>query len=97
MRIVKCALAVYSWGIVGILIFFLWRIAYFYEKTSGQRVAYYLLLLPILLLTTGVGWYLIHNVDFIERPIGDLLLFSGGASLFMFGNYLQALMTGKRQ
>ena len=44
MEIIKYVLAIYSWVAIGILIFFLGRIAYFYEQTSGQRTGYYFLL-----------------------------------------------------
>ena len=95
MEIVKKILAIYSWVVVGMLLVFLWRIAYFYEKTSGQPVRYYLLLFPALLLAAGAIWYLACEVDFIRLPGGDLLLFSGGVLLFLFGFRLQELMTGK--
>ncbi len=94
---VKYALTIYSWAVVGVLIFFLWHIARFYAKTSGQRVAYYALVLPSVLLATGVIWYLVNDVDFVGQPVGDLLLLSSGVSLFLFGNHLRELMTGERR
>jgi len=97
MGVIECALAVYSWAIVGVLIVFLWRVAYFYEKSSGQRVGYHVFILPFLLLIFGVGWYLVHDVEFIGQPVGDLLLFGGGVLLFLFGNRLRELMTGERK
>ncbi|RLC68204.1 MAG: hypothetical protein DRI48_00190 [Chloroflexi bacterium] len=97
MNIIKAILIIYSWAIVGILIVFLWRIAYFYEKTSGQRVGYYFLVIPTLLLVAGVAWYLVYNVDFIGQPTADTLLCSGGSLLGAFGIRLHALMTGERK
>lgn len=97
MDVIKYALAIYSWAIVGILILFLWRIACFYEKTSGQRVGYYVLLLPSLLLAAGMIWYLVRDVEFIGQPSGDLLLCGGGVLLFWFSSHLRELMTGERQ
>ena len=94
---IKYVLTVYSWVVIGVLIAFLWRIAYFYEKTSGQRVGYYFLILPALLLTAGAVWYLVCGAEFIGQPTGDLLLFSGGGSLCLFGFRLQELMTGERR
>ncbi|HEY73487.1 MAG TPA: hypothetical protein G4N99_09475 [Thermoflexia bacterium] len=96
MDVVKYVLIIYSWVIVGVLVFFLWRIARFYEETSGQHVGYYALFLALLLLATGVVWYLVNDVDFIGQPAGDLLLFSGGIVLFLFGNHLRELMTGEQ-
>jgi hypothetical protein len=97
MKVVKTILSVYSWAVIGTLIVFLWRVAYFYAKTSGQRVGHYFLLLPTLLLVAGVVWHLRYSGDFTGQPAGDLLLFGGGALLCLFGSRLQALMTGERR
>ena len=96
MKVIQVTLTVYSWAVIGILIVFLGRIAYFYEKTSGQRVSYCFLLLPALLLAAGAIWYLVYNKEFIGQPIGDLLLFVGGVLLCLFGARLQGSMTGER-
>jgi hypothetical protein len=97
MEIIKHILAIYSWAAIGILFVFLGRIAYFYEKTSGQQTGYYLLLLPALLLIGGAGWYLVKNIEFTGQPISDLLLFGGGLLLSIFGIRLQEFMTGERK
>lgn len=97
MEIIKYILVIYSWAAIGILLVFLGRIAYFYEKTSGQQTRYYLLFLPALLLIGGAGWYLVKNVEFTGQPISDLLLFGGGLSLSIFGIRLQEFMTGERK
>jgi membrane protein CcdC involved in cytochrome C biogenesis len=97
MEIIKYILAIYSWVAIGILIFFLARIAYFYEKTSGQQTSYYFLIIPAVMMTTGVVWYLMFNVEFTGQPIGDLLLFGGGVLLFAFSTRLQEFMTGERR
>ncbi|MCP4537396.1 MAG: hypothetical protein GY832_09640 [Chloroflexi bacterium] len=97
MEIIKYILAIYSWAAIGILLIFLGRVAYFYEKTSGQPTGYYLLFLPALLLVAGACWYLVTNVEFTGQPIGDLLLFGGGLLLSIFGIRLQEFMTGERK
>ena len=97
MEVIKTILTIYSSAIVGVLIIFLWRIAFFYEQTSGQRVGHYFLLLPALLLAAGAVWYLKNGGDFTGQPAGDLLLFIGGALLCLFGSRLQELMTGERR
>jgi hypothetical protein len=97
MQIVALILAIYAWIAVGMLLVFLGRIAYFYEKTSGQRVRYYLFAIPALLLAAGAIWYLVRNAGFTGQPGADLLLFGGGAALFLFGFRLQDLMTGERR
>ena len=95
MQIAKQVLTVYSWLIIGALLFVLWRIAAFYEDASGHRVGARFLLLPGALLVAGVIWYLRYDCDFVGRPVGDLLLFAGGTLLMLFGSRLQKLMTGK--
>ncbi|MDY6876349.1 MAG: hypothetical protein SWK90_09135 [Chloroflexota bacterium] len=97
MEAVKYILAIYSWIVVGILIVFLWRIAYFYEKTSGHHVGHYVLLLPSLLLAVGVVWYLTHGGKFIGEFVADMFLLGGGVLLCLFGFRLQGLMTGERR
>ena len=94
---IKNILAIYSWAAIGMLIVFLWRIAYFYEHTSGQRVGYVFLLLPALLLAAGAVVYLTCGGDFTGEPAGDVLLFGGGMLLGLFSARLQELMTGERR
>ncbi len=96
MDVVRYVLVVYSWAVIGVLLVFLWRIAYFYEKTSGQRVPHYLFIIPSLLLAAGAVWYIVHDVGFTGQPVGDLLLFGGGILLLVFGGRLQELMAGER-
>ena len=96
LEIVKGALITYTWIIIGVLLFFLWRIARFYEQASGERVGHSFLLLPSGLLAAGAIWYLSKDVDFVGEPVGDLLLFVGGLLLLFFGSRLERLMTGER-
>jgi hypothetical protein len=96
MQIAKTILSIYAWVVVGALSFFLWRIAEFYERASGQRVGQRFLALPAVLLAAGVIWYILHNSDFVGQPLGDLLLFSGGILLLLFSNRLEKLMTGEK-
>lgn len=96
MEIAKTILATYAWIVVGVLFFFLWRIAGFYEAASGQRVGHRFLVFPGVLLAAGVIWYLFHDSDFVGQPVGDILLFVGGILLFLFSNRLEKLMTGER-
>jgi hypothetical protein len=58
-------------------------------------VGHRFLLLPGALLAAGVVWYLRYDVDFLGRPVGDLLLFTGGTLLILFASRLQSLMTGE--
>jgi hypothetical protein len=97
MQIVGYILAVWSWVIIGVLVIFLWRIAYFYQKTSGQRVGYYVLFIASVLLAAGAAWYIVSDVEFTGEPVADLLLFGGGLLFIVFGTRLQELMTGERR
>jgi RsiW-degrading membrane proteinase PrsW (M82 family) len=97
MQIASYLLIVYAWIGIGVLILFLGRIAYFYEKTSGQSTGYLFLILPALLLTLGAVWYVIYDTAFTGQPVGDVLLFLGGVSLAGFGARLQEFMTGERR
>jgi hypothetical protein len=91
----KQILAAYSWLVIGALLFFLWRIARFYERASGQRVAHWLLAIPGALLASGVMLYVRHDADFVGLPSADLLLFAGGIMVLIFCSRLQKLMTGE--
>ncbi len=97
MQIVQLIMSIYAWAAIGLLLVFLWRIAYFYEKTSGQRVGHHLLVVPMLLLAAGAVWYLVRDVAFTGQPIADLLLFVGGIWLGLSGARLHDLMTGERR
>lgn len=97
MDAIKYILAIYTWAGIGMLLVFLGRIAYFYEKTSHQQTGYYFLVLPGVLLMAGVVWYLVRNIEFTGESVGDLLLFSGGALLCLFGVRLKEFMTGERK
>jgi hypothetical protein len=96
VQIAKQFLAVYICLVIGTLIYFLWRIARFYEGASGKRVGHRFLLIPGALLSSGALWYLWYHVDFVGRPVGDFFLFSGGVLLFLFSSRLTRLMTGER-
>ena len=93
----KLALAAYSWVVIGVLIAFLWRIASFYEKASGERLGHRRLVVPALLLAAGAIWYLVRGGDFIGHPTSDALLFAGGLLLMLFGFRLREVMTGERK
>lgn len=96
VQIAKQLLAVYICLVIGTLIYFLWRIARFYEGASGKRVGHQFLLIPSTLLAAGALWYLWYQVDFVGRPVGDFFLFTGGVLLFLFSSRLVRLMTGER-
>jgi len=97
VNVIKFILTAWSLGVVWLLLLFLARIAYFYEKTAGQRVGYFLPIVPAILLAAGTIWYLVKDVDFIGESAGDLLLLAGGLALILFGAHLQEVMTGEKR
>jgi hypothetical protein len=97
-------LTLYSWVLVGSLIYLLTLIARFYEKkyaelyrdASRQRTFYQLFLAPLLLFLAAAGSYALIN-DLAGNTWGDLGLFVGGILLALLSHRLQHLMTGGRQ
>ena len=87
--------------LVAVLIYFLIRIARFYESkyaelyrdSPRQRTYYQLFLIPILLFVVAAGRYAFLG-EFCGDPIGDLALLVGGIILVVLGYRLQELMTG---
>ena len=71
METAKYVLAIYSWVVITILIAFLWRIAYFYQKASGERLGHHTLAIPALLLVAGAIWYILFDLEFVGQLIGD--------------------------
>jgi len=81
MTVATCLVASLTWTGISLLIFLLWRIARFYEHSSGQRAYSYLFLLSLLLLLAGAVYYILFDVDFIGSTTASLLLFFGGTLL----------------
>jgi hypothetical protein len=96
MEFVKQVFAVYSWAIIGVLIAFLWRVAQFYQRASGQRLGHALIIAPAVLLGAGAIRYTGLGGDFIGDPTSDALLFGGGVTLLLFGARMLQMMTGER-
>jgi len=82
------------WGFVGVLIVVVYRIARFYQITSGCRTYYRLFFVPLVLLLAAA----LLNVAADPRLYlwRDILLLAGGVSLIGLGYYLLHLMIGSR-
>jgi hypothetical protein len=89
-------IAAVTWAEIGFLTFVLWRIARFYEQSSGQRAYSHLFLPPLLLLPAGAAYYIAFDVDFVGSIPADLLLFLGGISLVIATTLLGQIMVGER-
>ncbi len=97
MIVFQRTLAICSWAMILVLIYVLWRVAYFYQRASGERLRPYLVAVPAALLGAGAAWYVARSCSFVGEPVGDALLFVGGILLMLFAFHLQELMTGERR
>ena len=96
MKIIESILTIAAWIGVGVLVFLLYRIAHFYQATSGQSTHYRLFLIPLLLLLLGGARYALVG-DLAGDMIGDGLQLIGGACLILLSASLVHMMTGGRQ
>ena len=94
MASVNAVLLLVAWGVIGALVLVLYRIARFYQITSGRRSRYQWFGLPLVLLVAAA----VLDVLFVGEPsvLGDALLLAGSASLIGLGYNLLRLMTGSR-
>jgi len=86
-------LTIIAWGGVGLLVLVLYRIARFYQVTSGNKSYYQLFLVPLVLLLLGALRYAAVG-DLAGDVWGDVLLILGGASLIAVVIMLWRLMSG---
>lgn len=94
MVTLDAVLALIAWSLIGVLIVVVYRIARFYQITSGRRTYYRWFLLPLGLLPLAA----LLNVmaDPLLNFWRDALLLVGGVSLIGLGYYLLHLMIGSR-
>ncbi len=78
MAILLRVIATLIWLGVLFLIFLLWRIARFYERSSGQRVYAWLFPVILVLFLAGAAWYISAKPEFVGIPQADGLLCAGG-------------------
>ncbi len=94
MATVNAILLLAAWGVSCALVAVLYRIARFYQITSGRRSLYRWFLVPLILLALAI----LIAVLIVGAPNvwGDALLLVGGLSLIGLGYNLLRLMTGSR-
>jgi hypothetical protein len=94
MATVNAVLQLVAWGVLCVLIAVLYRIARFYQITSGRQSRYQWFGVPLISLAAAA----VLDVLLVGSPnlVGDALLLLGGASLIGLGYYLLRLMTGSR-
>ncbi len=78
MNILLRVIASLVWLGILFLVFLLWRIARFYERSSGQRVYAWLFLVILVLFLAGAAWYIFVAPGFVGIPLADGLLCTGG-------------------
>jgi hypothetical protein len=94
MAVLDTFLTLVFWGLIGVLIVVVYRIARFYQITSGRPTYYRLFFVPLGLLLAAA----LLNVaaDPQLNLWRDVLLLAGGVSLIGLGYYLLHLMIGSR-
>jgi drug/metabolite transporter (DMT)-like permease len=94
MATVNAILLLIAWLVICVLIAVLYRIARFYQITSGRRSLYRWFLVPLILLAVAA----VTDLLIVGEPNvwSDALLLLGGASLIGLGYNLLRLMTGSR-
>jgi len=97
MHFVAILLTLCTWLGIGILIYFLFAIARFYERKSGRRSYYQAFLATMVLFGLGLIRYLLITPSIIGDIWGDGLRFAGGLILVGFGIFLLRLMMGGSQ
>ncbi len=96
MNLLSVILNIYIWTVVAILLYFLFAIARFYQKKSGQR-SYYAAFLVVAVFFGGSALRYALLPPAISGDVwGDSLRFAGAIILVGFGYFLLRLMTGGR-
>jgi hypothetical protein len=93
MATVNSVLLLMAWGAICALVVVLYRIARFYQITSGRRSRYQWFGMPAILLAAAVVLNVLTGGPSVA---GDILLLLGGLSLIGLGYNLLRLMTGSR-
>jgi hypothetical protein len=94
VTLISFIFTLYNWGSVCILLLFMFFIAQFYERKSGQRSYYFTFIIAIILFLAGVYRY-IYNLPTITGDLmGDLAFLAGSIITTIFGLLLLKNMMG---
>ena len=96
MNLVNSILTVYTWGVVCILLYFLFAIARFYERKSGRRSFFLAFFAPMALFALAAIRYVFIAPAIVGDVWGDIMRLVGGITLGGFGFFLLRLMIGNR-
>ena len=97
MEILIKGLTLYSWTILVVILVFLFLIARFYERKSGQRSHYAYFFIPALLFLVASIRYAFGTDDLAGDAWGDGLFFVGGGVLAALSTLLFRLMMGGKR
>lgn len=96
MSLITGFLTIYIWGVVCILLFFLFIIGRFYEQKSGRRSFYQSFFVPMALFAIAALRYTFIAPVIVGDVWGDISRFLGGLVVGGFGLFLLKLMIGGR-
>lgn len=94
INLISILLTIYIWGLICVLVFFLFAIGRFYEQKSGHRSYYHFFLFPIAAFAIAALIYTSIAPTIVGDFWGDLLRFTGGLVLTGAGFFLLQLMIG---
>ncbi len=103
MRFLAQFLTLYTWGVICILLLFLFRIALFFERRRQKKTAkkqalsfYQFLLVPIIFFAVSAVLYALSPSLIVGRPLADSLRIIGALFLGVTGYVLLNTMIGGR-
>jgi hypothetical protein len=96
MTFISSILTYYIWGVICVLLLFLFAIAQFYERKSGRRSFYPAFLVSIALFAIAAIRYAPLAPTITGDLWGDVMRFFGGLILGAFGLLLLKFMMGGR-
>ena len=103
MKLLTQILIIYSWGVVCVLLLFLYRIARFFDQRLLQKAAgekrqstYPLVLLPLLLFAVSAIIYTVTTAGIVGNVAADTLRILGSIILGFTGYSLLNTMMGGR-
>lgn len=96
MNLLTQILTIYNWGVVCVLLFFLFNIARFFEKRSGKKQLYPFFLIPIILFAISAIIYAFFVTLPNSNVIADTLRILASFILGFTGYSLLNTMMGGR-
>ena len=96
-QVIDTLLTIYTWIVAVAIVLFLFLIARFFQRKSGQRSYFQLFIIPTVLFLLAGARYAFFEDSYVGDPMADSLLFGAGVTTIALGSYLFILMTGGRR